>query len=296
MKKIIPAILAAVLFAAFLPAEGQWKKTSGRTVYLEDESTVRDCHQINVFWDNRTVARAEQERTLARNTNPVRIRASHNGGIHVYGGDGNEFKIKACATAAGRNENSAESVLDQIKLNVSGNEISVSGPGDDQQWSVFLIIAAPRDSAITAESYNGPIGIRNFSGTVEAHSHNGPVSLASVNGKVRAETENGPISVSGDSGGDFDLQLQNGPLDVNLHGTRWEGKLDGRTQNGPINLSIPADYRSGVRVDASEHSPTSCRAAQCRTAPRTWENPTRIQFGDSPVVRLSTVNGPVSIR
>jgi len=296
MKKLFPAMLALAGLVTFSPAEAQWKKASGRTVYLEDESTVRDCHQINVFWDHRPVARAEQERTLARNSNPVRIRASHNGGIHVFGGDGSEFKIKACAAASGRSDASAESVLDQIKLNVSGNEISVTGPGDNEQWSVFLIVAAPRDSSIYAESYNGPIGIRNFAGTVEAHSHNGPVSLASVTGKVRAETENGPISVGGESGGDFDLQLQNGPLEVRLRGTRWDGKLDGRTQNGPINLSIPADYRSGVRVDASEHSPTSCRAAQCRTTPRTWENPTRIQFGDSPVVRLSTVNGPVTIR
>lgn len=295
MRRLQIAFLALAALALVFPANAQWKKTSGRTVYLEDESTVRDCHQINVYWDDRQVARAEQERTIARTASPLRIRPSQNGGVHVYGSDGNEFKVKACAASADRSLAAAERELDQIKLNVTGSDVTVSGPGGDHDWSVFLIIAAPRDAAIDVEAHNGPIGIRNFSGTVEARSLNGPVSLSSVTGRVRARTQNGPISVGGESSGDFDLDLQNGPLDVHLRGTKWEGKLDGRTQNGPITLSVPAGYKSGVRVDASEHSPVSCRAAQCRGAQRTWEEPRRIQFGDSPVVRLSTVNGPVNI-
>lgn len=296
MKKLFPVILGAAVILPLAHTGAQWNKTSGRTVYLEDES-VRTCNQINMFWDNRHVARGEQEYTVARSSTPLRIRAAHNGGVHVYGGDGSEFRIKACAAAASRDYSAADRALDRIKVNIEGSQVSVSGPGTESDWSVFLIVSAPRDSSIVAESYNGPIGIRNFAGTVEARSHNGPVSLSSVTGRVRAETRNGPISVGGDSSGDFDLDLQNGPLDVHLRGTRWEGKLDGRTQNGPVTLSVPADYRSAVRVDASEHSPVSCRAPQCRTAVRTWEHPSRIQFGgDSPVVRLSTVNGPVTVR
>lgn len=295
MRKVILGLGILAVALAPTASDAQWKKTSGRTVYLEDESTVRDCNQINMYWTDRAVARGEQEKTVARGSAPLRVRASHNGGVHIYGADGNEFRIRACASAAGRNDAEADRDLDQIRLNVENGEVSVSGPGGDD-WSVFLIIAAPRDSSVTAESYNGPIGVRNFSGTVEARSHNGPVSLSSVTGRVRAQTDNGPISVGGNSGGDFNLDLQNGPLDVALRGTEWNGKLEGRTQNGPITLSVPAGYKSGVRVDASEHSPVQCRAAQCRTAVRTWENPSRIQFGDSPVVRLSTVNGPVTVR
>ena len=297
MKKISPA-LVAVLVAGLLPlasTEAQWKKTSGRTVYLEDES-VRECHQINFYWSDRIVARGEQERTVARTSSPLRVRPSGNGGVHVYGTDGNEYRIKACAVAAARSAGDADAMVDRIALNVTGSDVNVSGPGKDSDWSVFIIVAAPRDSSVDLESYNGPVAVRDFSGSVVARSHNGPVSLSSVTGRVRARTENGPISVGGNSGGDFDLDLQNGPLDVNLRGQRWEGRLEGRTQNGPISLSLPADYKSGVRVDTSEHSPVTCRAPQCRTTPRTWEHPSRIQFGDSPVVRLSTVNGPVTVR
>jgi hypothetical protein len=52
-----------------------------------------------------------------------------------------------------------------------------------------------------------------------------------------------------------------------------------------------------VLVEASGYSPMSCEAAVCADAQRTWDNRTRrIQFGGEPVlVRLSTVNGPVSV-
>jgi hypothetical protein len=110
------------------------------------------------------------------------------------------------------------------------------------------------------------------------------------------ETQNGPVDWSG-GGGNVRVRLQNGPLSVKLTGTRWEGRtFEGDTRNGPLSLHVPENYSSGVRVDASRHSPVECRAAQCRQAMRNWEHPSRIEFGDkTPLVRLSTVNGPVSI-
>jgi hypothetical protein len=138
--------------------------------------------------------------------------------------------------------------------------------------------------------------VRNFSGNIQAHSTNGPITCGEVTGQIRADVQNGPIGVSGSSG-DFHLTAQNGPLTIELNGNQWSGgEIEGSTQNGPLTLRLPEGYQSSVRVDASKHSPIECRAVQCKTAARTWDRPTVIQFGDSePVIRLSTVNGPVTI-
>jgi len=60
---------------------------------------------------------------------------------------------------------------------------------------------------------------------------------------------------------------------------------------------LPEGYRSGVRVEARGYSPFSCSAAACAAARKDWDHQNRsVQFGSAPlVVRLSTVNGPVSI-
>src|SRR5262249_10724031 len=161
----------------------------------------------------------------------------------------------------------------------------------------YLIINAPNGAALELESKNAPIGVSSFSGVIEARNQNGPLTLSDVDGKVRAEVENGPITFYGDRG-EHHLNVQNGPLTVELLGSRWEtGELEGRSQNGPLQLSLPPDYQSAVRVDASEHSPVACRAAQCKEAVRTWDKPNLIAFGGpNPVIKLSTENGPTTVK
>jgi DUF4097 and DUF4098 domain-containing protein YvlB len=113
---------------------------------------------------------------------------------------------------------------------------------------------------------------------------------------VKARASNGPISVTGSSG-EFDIETANGPIDVRLSGRRWDGHLDVRASNGPLTLRVPADYQSGVEISSSQHSPWNCRAAACRSGNRDWDERSRtLRLGVDPVVvRLSTVNGPVTV-
>jgi DUF4097 and DUF4098 domain-containing protein YvlB len=159
-----------------------------------------------------------------------------------------------------------------------------------------LIVRAPRNAALDLEARNGPIGLRRVTGRITARATNGPISLLDCNGEIDVETRNGPVDWVGGSG-NVRVRLQNGPLSVKLTGTRWEGgTFEGDTRNGPLSLHVPENYGSGVRVDASKHSPVTCRATQCQQALRTWEHPNRFEFGSgAPAVRLTTVNGPVSI-
>jgi DUF4097 and DUF4098 domain-containing protein YvlB len=197
--------------------------------------------------------------------------------------------------ATGDSVEEARSVLAQLSFSSSNGRLTVNGPSSGT-WVAYLIIQAPNGSVMEMESTNGPIGVSDFSGSVHARTRNGPITLEDISGQARAEAQNGPINISGSSG-DIRASAQNGPIGVELSGSRWEnGELEAHTQNGPLSLSLPPDYQSAVRVEASRHSPVECRAVQCKQAVRTWDRPSVIEFGGaSPVIRMSTVNGPVTV-
>ncbi|HEX5736436.1 MAG TPA: hypothetical protein VF131_26635 [Blastocatellia bacterium] len=278
-----------------LTGAAQGKKHGGFSISTGPEKTISDCSQIRITHRDAEVARAEQSYTLPRSTSPLQVQAPRNGGIHVQGWKGGEFSITACLSAAGDTSQEAQGFLAQISVSTSNGRVTVNGP-TGATWVAYLIIQAPDGSALELESTNGPVGVSDFSGTVQARTQNGPITLHDVNGQVRADAQNGPINVTG-NGGDFRLNAQNGPIGVYLTGNRWEsGELEAHTQNGPLSLSVPPDYQSAVRVEASRHSPIECRAVQCKQAVRTWDRPSVIEFGgSSPVIRMSTVNGPVSV-
>ena len=248
--------------------------------------------------DGWQVVRSEQERTLPKSAiTLLEVQAGHYGGIQVNGWDRDQYSIKACLGAASESAAEAQSLLSQIKLSVDGGRVTVTGAGKDDTWMGYLIINAPNDSALKLEAKNSPIGVNSINANIEARNTNGPVTFRDVGGQVRADVMNGPITLASNRG-EHHLNVQNGPLTVELVGSRWEsGEVEGSTQNGPIELVIPPDYQSAVRVNTSKHSPVECRAAQCKEALRTWEKPSLIEFGGSnPVVRLSTVNGPTTVR
>jgi DUF4097 and DUF4098 domain-containing protein YvlB len=134
-----------------------------------------------------------------------------------------------------------------------------------------------------------------MSGKVEVQNTNGPVSIKDSSGEISADITNGPISYAGGSG-DVKLRAENGPIAVKLAGTSWNGKgLDAESTNGPLALKMPNNYMSGVLVQTRGYSPFHCSG--CETARKDFDdNSKSVQFGTGPtVVRLSTVNGPVSI-
>jgi DUF4097 and DUF4098 domain-containing protein YvlB len=270
----------------------------GRRVSLE----AADCSQINMMFGDYEVARAEQHATVPVSAGTLDIRPESNGGVQIQRGTGSTYGITACVGAGARRTADAQAAADGVRLVIEGSRVRVSGAnlsgyrGNIQNWSVQLIVTAPDGASIDVETSNGPIGVEGFSGTLAARASNGPISLNDVNGSVKARASNGPISVAG-SRGEFDIETANGPISVRLAGRRWDGHLDARASNGPLSLTVPSDYQSGVEISSSYHSPWSCRAAACRSGNRDWDDRTRsLRIGVDPVVvRLSTVNGPVTV-
>ena len=286
-KTLVTLSLLAMATAAFASS----RHNRGMSTTIDDDGgPVNDCSALRVTIDDRPALRAE-EMVPVGNLRSLTIRAPQNGGIYVVGSASGGYEVRACKAAA------FEEDLNQIRSRVSGNEVVTDGPGAGQ-WLVYYIVRAPRGASLDLESHNGPISIREVNGTVTANALNGPISVRESSGTFNVETTNGPISLDGGSG-TAKLNAQNGPVTVKLRGTSWDGNIEAHTQNGPATLRIPSNFRSGVVVESDGHGPVSCRAAACREAKRTWddEDNRKIELGSGPtVVRMSTVNGPVSVR
>jgi hypothetical protein len=282
--------VSAVVGALLIGSGTAKARHYGSSVSNRHHDVVNTCDDLDFQFDDQKVSRAEEHFTVAKSAATLAVTAARNGGIEVIGWDGSNYSITACKAAAG------DGLLKGISVSVAGNRVTASGPGDND-WTVYLIIKAPKGSDMSLEAFNGPIGLRDVSGKTKAGSVNGPISLSGVSGEINAHTQNGPISLSG-SGGTLNLETQNGPITVALAGNQWgSGGVTARTENGPLDLQVPANYKSGVRVEMSGRSPVSCHASQCGGAQRTWDDENRyIEFGGStPLIRMSTVNGPVSV-
>jgi hypothetical protein len=296
----------AVAFPAIVLAARHDRHSSVSTGH---ESPVRECADIRVLFDGREAVRSEQRLSPARGSVPLSLRLPENSGAYIRGTDRDDFSILACKAAE-----SAET-LARVAVSFDRASLSVHGPEGDG-WVVHFLVEAPRrgeldlagrngpidvsDMAgrVTAEISNGPLAFRNCSGSIEARAENGPISLDGGSGDVRARADNGPISVAGGAG-NVKVDTENGPISVRLRGTSWEnGSLEAHAVNGPLSLAIPSGYRTGTVVESAGHSPFDCRAEACGEARKTSESERRrLEFGQGTTgVRLTTVNGPVSVQ
>ena len=263
-------------------------------VFAVENSPV-DCQQRyhTEYRDGSQTYYAQETQTIAANAAPVlSVRPSRNGGVTVEGWDQPQIQVTACKTA------DEQALLSQMRMVINGGEVTSEGP-DTGNWTMHFVVRVPGGIHVQAEAHNGPISVTKVSGTVQVTSRNGPISIKQSTGNITANAENGPISLS-ETSGKIKATAQNGPVTVRLNNSEWRGEgLEASTRNGPITLRVPANYRSGVEVVSDGRSPFSCGV--CKPENRTWDasGAKSVHLGDAnaPVlVRLSSVNGPVSIR
>lgn len=260
-----------------------------------DHDDLSTCSRNNNFDEMETFYSQEQF-SVPMGSGTMQVTAAHNGGVSLRPGDGNAYEVTVCKSVGADNQADAGKLFGEIAAEHSSNQISVRGP-NDERWVASLIIKVPKGANMSVSAHNGPISAREVNGTFELNTVNGPISVKEISGKIMARAQNGPISFAGASG-DYDLETQNGPISIDLEDQSWqEGKLDAHANNGPISLRLPKGYQSGVLVSSDGHAPMSCNADVCSEARKTWDNDQkRIEFGtSSPVIRISTHNGPVSV-
>lgn len=283
--KLAPLTISAIVVAALGVSAQQ------RIVRLE-----ADCSDINFMFGDDQVAYAVQQATVPMSVGELNVNPGGNGGIRIRRGTGSAYAITACIGAGAPTRADAQRAADAVRIVVEGSRVRVEPAPKSRSWGVHLIVEAPRGAHIHAETSNGPLGVDGVEGRLTLRASNGPIGLDDVAGQVDARAVNGPIKVSG-SRGDLTVETQNGPIGVELLGSRWAGRLDARAQNGPLSVRVPERYLSGVEIRSEDRSPWSCRIAECRTGNRDWDNHSRtLKFGGDPVVvRISTVNGPVTV-
>ncbi len=174
----------------------------------------------------------------------------------------------------------------------------MKGPGDENEWTVELLIRTPKSATIELDTMNGPISLYDVDGKLMARATNGPISLKNFSGDAEITAANGPINVEG-SKGSVRIRTENGPISVALEGKAWSGTgLTADAHNGPLTLMVPSGYESSFVVESTNYAPVSCKASICDNVRKTWDDQhRRIEYGNAPaMIRLSTVNGPVSVR
>jgi len=287
--RVFPAALAAA--ALLLPSAGRAEHHGrhGASVTLNEKGDPVRCDQLDVSFGRHSAFRSEERVVVPAGRDALRIVVPESSGARIRGTDRRDFEVLACKAAP------SEEALSAIRLDTS-NGVTVAGPRGGE-WVGYLLIAAPRDAAIDVEATNGPISLSGLGGSVVARAQNGPISSSDSAGEIQAEAQNGPIHVRGNSGR-VRVQTENGPIGVSLTGSAWTGDgLDARAVNGPIHVAIPDGYASAALIEATGHSPWSCRGKACSEARRTDdEEHQAMEFGAGPaVIRVSTENGPVSI-
>ena len=312
IEMLLFVIFGMLLLAGAGSAAHDKQHRHGMDFSMDSDPPGDDCAtHFKVSSDDRSVARGEEERTIAAGTfQTLRLDPGRNGGVLLRGWDQPNVKVKICKAGVGYTQAEADEALKAIRVEINGGDVKSSGPGDDRDNSdhnasdektwVHYIVQVPANIATEMTTWNGPLSVHDVKGSVSAHSQNGPISFKHSSGTLTAEAHNGPIEVK-DSSGKLTLSAQNGPLDIELANQNWQGAgLDARTHNGPIDLKVPANYQSGIEVATSGRAPFSCDLKTCSQQGRTWDDDgsKRVRLGaaDQPVViKMSTENGPVSI-
>ena len=299
MKNDTLHYLAAALCLACLSIPAHAQRNRNRDLNINFESDAEHCSDVKARSEGQ-IAQAVESFTLQRAEAPtLEINGADRGGIRVRAWDRAEYSLEACKIAVAEERSAAEQTLRGIAVSRSGSHFSTTGPsGGDVNWQVYFIVHAPKDGNLDLETKNGPIDVAGVAGTIKIRATNGPIALRDSSGTVDARTVNGPIAFSG-TGGEVHLNAQNGPIALRLAGDVWNGPvLEAHTQNGPVSLTMPDTFRTGIRVETAGHSPISCQAGACQGA---WtdnasEHRTIQLNGSQDTIRLSTTNGPVSVR
>lgn len=261
-----------------------------------EDAPVASCSDLHIEFDGRDAVVRSEEKTISKTEAPtLRVQAESNGGLQVQGWDNDAYSVTLCKAA--RPGSDAASTLSQIKLSFANGELGVSGPSSHHQWSAHLLIKAPRAAAMDLNVHNGPMGLFDVEGNLKVHAVNGPITVRGCKGELSLSAQNGPVSLEENSG-KLDVKTENGPINIDLGGTTWSGAgLEAHATNGPVTLRVPSGYKSGVILESDGNGPFNCRASVCNEGRKTWdEEHKRVEFGAGPtVVRVSTVNGPVSV-
>jgi len=287
-----------LLFFGVLAAQAFRSGDKSVSIRSDNDSLSDDCKDhLQVTSRQYSSVLQDEEARMVPNR-PLNLVAEQNGGIHISTWDRPEFSVKLCKQVASNSSEQAQKILQETRLSIHGDTVSVSSPDRDDDYSLgtLLLVKAPKDAQVSMRVQNGGISMRHFTGKADAKAINGGISLRDSTGKLTVRAQNGGITIK-DCSGDVTADVENGGLALYLS-ERWDGKgLEAHTENGGMMVSVPRNFNSGLEVSGSEHVAIVCKGDVCENGQRTWDNGHRIfRMGGTPQVKATTVNGGITIR
>jgi DUF4097 and DUF4098 domain-containing protein YvlB len=297
----MPALPAmpAMPAAPAMPAVPSLLSESTEPAYGSNHNdAATTCEDLHINFDGGPAVMETEERSVSKaEASTLRIDNLQNAGVQFRGWDKDNYSVTLCKFAD-RDRNDAKELLSQIKMSIDGGRISISGPGHEHNWAVHLLISTPQAANLDIQSKNGPVSFSDVDGKIFVRATNGPISMSNCTGEADLTSQNGPISISGKSG-KLKLHTENGPISIALQSPDWSnGGLVADAVNGPVSLSVPSELKTSFVLESRGRSPLTCSASVCHDARKTWDDNDirRIEFGSgTPVIRLSTVNGPLTV-
>src|SRR5258708_352829 len=150
--------LSALLALGFTSARANRHRHS---VSISDghKQPATDCSDLRIRFDDRDAVVRSEERTLSKSEAAVlQIQPHSNGGAQVVGWDKETYSVTACKAAAGSGD-AAERILSQITMSVGHGQRSTKGPGDEEDWTVYLLIRPPKSASINMVTMKGPLSL-----------------------------------------------------------------------------------------------------------------------------------------
>ena len=264
------ALTALLVLSAAAPLAAQ------RSADYDDDRWLDNCRN-NSYSDDRGRACEIRNVAVRLSGKSLEIDGRENGSIKVVGWTGDSVKVVARLQASARTDGDARDMLKDVKITTDGRRISSDGPRSyrSENWSVSYLVYVPRTFDLNLDASNGSLSVDGVSGNMDLRTTNGSVRLYEVGGDVRAHTQNGSVQVE-------------------LAGSKWEGRgLDAETQNGSVRMGIPANYAAQIETGTvNGRMNTDFPVTVSGRIDRHLSLPLN---GGGTTLRVSTTNGSVSL-
>jgi DUF4097 and DUF4098 domain-containing protein YvlB len=211
-----------------------------------------------------------------------------NGGVRIAVWDQNEVKVDAVKKARQREDldevkievvNTADSVRIQSKYPDRDENSNDQGSRRRNSWvTVEYVLTIPRKAQLdSAELVNGSLDIEGAEGDVKAACVNGRIKANGLMGEVKLSTVNGGIEAT--------IARLDDSKGVSLNSV-----------NGTIALIIPGNASAQVKANTVHGAITNDFGLQVNDGEYVGHDLSGQIGSGGPRVRLSNVNGPISIK
>ncbi|MFO0890572.1 MAG: DUF4097 family beta strand repeat-containing protein [Isosphaeraceae bacterium] len=251
---------------------------------------------------NAVQTRQVEQRSFTVQGQPEVVVETFNGAIRVEAVSGGKIDAMVTKTGAGRNQEAAESQLDQVKVDFAqeGDTVRIvarrSGPSLFGSSGAEIDLRLPPGSSLKLTTSNGELAAHGVQGGVVARSSNGQIDVIGGAGKLDLETSNGRIIVEA-SGAQLDARSSNG--NVSFAGTLSKGSHRLHTSNGNIHLGLPSADSLQFAASTSNGTVKSgfegLQTLQGKPGGHHWSASTASGDGAAIDVELETSNGNIRV-